>query len=153
MNADDFEQQLQRQPMRAVPPAWRQQILTGVSAQRAARGPVPETEASWWRALLWPCPQAWAGVAAVWLLILGLHGMSGFEPRSPAQLATVMPSAEWRALLAEQRRLFTELLFSPEPPPAPSRSDPADRPRSQGPQGSGSSAGWFLQPTRNHSLT
>ena len=86
---------------------------------------------SWWRELLWPCPQAWAGLAAVWVVIIGLHLMAGAEPGGTVRVTAIAASPELLAVLAEQRQLVNELLPAPEPPPSRRRTDPADRPRSQ----------------------
>ncbi len=160
MKPDDFEEQLRRQPLRAVPREWREKILQASMQSRAGILPVfrassPTAEAqgqdardgrleacpttsslhsqrqSWWRQLLWPCPQAWVGVAAVWLVIFGLQLLAGSEPRMTSQLATAPPSPEFRAVLAEQRKLFAELLPPPESPPVVRRKEAADRPRSK----------------------
>jgi len=142
MNADDFEKQLERVPLREAPGHWRGQILNACqrAAASAAQPEIKRTASplsstpnhypTWWRELLWPCPQAWAGVAAVWMLIFGLHLVAGSEPRSAVQFTSVPVSPELQALLAEQRRLFTELLPLPEAPPSRRRDEPADRPRS-----------------------
>ncbi len=114
MKADDFEQKLQRQELKPVPAAWREEIL---SAARAA-APRPSTlisrPALWWRDLLWPCPQAWAGLAAAWLVVLALNFMTGAEPRVAARRDSSPPSAEEQAVLREQRKLLVELAGLPE---------------------------------------
>src|SRR6185503_16798594 len=80
MKPHDFEKQLQRQPLRAAPGEWREEILqaslASVSphASRLAPDALP-----WWREWLWPSPQAWAGLAAVWLVILGLNSTTALR--------------------------------------------------------------------------
>jgi len=130
MKPEDFEKQLQRQPLREVPGEWRTEILRSAQAASPhASRPMPHAVA-WWREWLWPSPQAWAGLAAVWVVIVGLNatapaGPSAIAKRSPA------PSIEANATLAAQQRELTRLLdnnFS-EPTPAP-KSPPG--PRSEG---------------------
>ena len=85
MKTDDFEKRVQRQTLRQVPAEWREDIL---SAARQASSPEHATRntqhASPWRSvlstlnaqlstLLWPRPAAWAGLAAVWVMVLALH--------------------------------------------------------------------------------
>ena len=133
MNSDDFEHQLQRPAMRAVPGQWRNEILR--AARQNEAGGQPHSVASnsvWWRELLWPCPQAWAGIAAVWLIIAGLHLAGGGEPHPGIQVTTIPASPETRAMLEEQRRLLAEFFTSPGAPLIRHRAEPADRPRSQG---------------------
>ncbi len=132
MNTDDFEKDLQRQPLRSVPAEWRQPIL------EAARASAPRHSAStvaqplaWWRELLWPCPQAWAGLAAVWLVILFVNGAAPDSGKieSAAQHRTRSSTQEIVVAL-EQRRWRAELLASLfDPPPV----EEAPRPRSERP--------------------
>jgi hypothetical protein len=115
---NDFEEILKRQPFRPVPPAWRAEIL--------ATAPVP-TSAPWWRLAFWPSPYAWATLAAVWLVILGLDFAS--QPSHPADLrAQTQSSPEIFALLLEQRRLLDELsrpsTIPASPLPNPRTSSP-----------------------------
>ena len=130
MKPDDFEKQLQRQPLREVPTEWRAEIL------RSARAASPRTAlttpriAAWWRERLWPCPQAWAGLAAVWMIILGLNATAPTGPGAVAMRSSA-PSAETQTTVAAQRRELARLLdnnFS-EPTPAPK---PPPGPRSEG---------------------
>src|SRR3954464_9593388 len=74
MNNDDFENRLRQQPFRSPPPAWREKILKSARALEPQRASAPaETQGTWWRALLWPSPHAWAGLAAVWLILLVMN--------------------------------------------------------------------------------
>jgi hypothetical protein len=134
MNPDPFEHHLTRQPLRAVPAEWRAEILTRAGdlqspslasttvadgdckspARASASSPISSSPspAPWWREWLWPCPQAWAALAAVWVLLIALN----FSTRDRSAANTVsakalplMPYA-WR----EQQKLLAEL-FPPEP--------------------------------------
>jgi hypothetical protein len=141
MNTDDFEKRLQRQDMRPIPREWRGGILDAASragdhqlstlrskANAEDGSTLNPQPTSWWRELLWPCPQAWAGLAAAWVLILGLNAAT----REPVQVATAQstpPAREVLMALKERRRLLAELAglsvqVEPQKPAAP-------RPRSQ----------------------
>lgn len=116
MNPDPFEQRLARQPLRPVPTAWRDEILS----PSPAPSPISHlsTFNSQLREWLWPCPQAWAALAAVWVLLLALNFSTRDHsaPNTASENAlSVMPYA-WR----EQQKLLAEL-FPPEPaaPPRP----------------------------------
>ncbi len=102
MSFDDFENKLRRQPMREIPPQWRRDIL---AAARLAAPAAPR-----WREFLWPCPQAWASLAAVWALILALHLASTSETPQPMTLAR----AQWREV-QRQDEMLARLLAPPEP--------------------------------------
>jgi len=113
MNTDDFEKRLERQPLRPIPPEWRGEIL---GAARRAGGPQRSAPnrglSSWWRELLWPCPQAWAGLAAAWVLILALNAATR-EPDRTSTAQSTPPAREVLMALKERRRLLAELA---EPP-------------------------------------
>ncbi len=98
----------------------------------------PATSASlaepWWRAWLWPNPQFYAGLAAVWGVMLAFHllTLSGSE-RAPSALAS--PSPEVRRVLAEQRREFAQMLgFDATPAAAPAGKVQPPRPQSGHPR-------------------
>lgn len=82
MKPDDFEKQIGSVPFRPVPGSWRKDILD--AAHEAAR---PEQRRSvshsWWRELLWPCPQAWAGLLVAWAAIVTTQ-MVGDRPHAPS---------------------------------------------------------------------
>jgi hypothetical protein len=121
MKPDEFEQQLRSQPLREAPSEWRAEILT---AARAAR-PALSSRVPGWREWLWPCPQAWAGLAAVWMLLLGLHVTA---PSRPSALASQSPSLETQTALAAQRRELARLLD------APADAAPTSKPSVPGPR-------------------
>ena|SRR5438876_797812 len=132
MNAENFERQLQQQPFRSIPPIWREQVLKSTEAAALAQHASEHLQTSGWlRELIWPCPQAWAAIATVWLIILGLHSFAGPNtPSSPAPLTAAPPTPELRAVFAEQRRLLAELLTETESI-LPMPPEPVERPRSQ----------------------
>ncbi len=132
MNPDDFEKRLEHQRLRPIPGAWRGEIL---DAARRARDHQPSTfnpqPASWWRELLWPCPRAWAGLAAVWVLILALNSVTR-EPAPAAQSPNAPRAPEVLMALRDHRRLLAELIESPMEVEPPKPSVPG--PRTQLPQ-------------------
>ena len=107
----DFEDYLRRQSIRPVPAHWREEIL------RAARPQPQPAVSSWWRQWLWPCPQAWAGLAAVWMVILGINVSMG---TSPSEFAQATPAFSHEALLEfrQQQAMLTGLIFPEETPEA-----------------------------------
>jgi hypothetical protein len=146
MNTDDFEQRLQRQAMRLMPDSWRDEILSNCSRRPVLRSSTaaggrkeaevldnpydPSTSSprrlpgrgaakptTWWRELLWPCPQAWAALAAVWLVITAIHI---FTPGASDVVEARAPrvTAELLAAVNERRLLLAELMASsPTEPP------------------------------------
>lgn len=140
---DPFEKRLGSQPGRLVPPEWRDEILCAARASAPAAAPVARPEAragglSWSArfnarvsALLWPHPAAWGGLAAAWVLVIGLQ-LADREPVTQVRAQTVVPvSGEIRKLLREQEQLFAELAGPPERPvidrPKPAVPSPQSR--------------------------
>src|ERR1043166_6695073 len=119
MNTDDFEKKLQRRPLRQVPPAWRADILcaarNAAAVQRGTRNTEHATRSflstlnSQLSTLLWPSPRAWAGLAALWLLMLAVNLLNIHEPSPPANH---LPAPWPRVLLviqAHERLLYHAL--------------------------------------------
>jgi hypothetical protein len=132
MNNDEFEQQLTQQELRPLPASWRSEILKTAAAQPLPRSTHPSARSgtNWLRALLWPCPQAWAGLGVAWLVILSLRLSGSMDiPRAGGHHAV----AEEVARYAENRQLLADLLTSRKSPPAatPAVPSPARRPRAQ----------------------
>src|SRR6266540_6689104 len=121
MDTNEFERRARRQAFRPVPAQWRAQIL-GVAGNGASDESLithHEPRRPWWRELLWPCPQAWAGLAAVWVAILLLTAAAG-RPAAVANHQAALPSLELRLALQEQKRLLVELVgpvIAAGPPP------------------------------------
>jgi hypothetical protein len=133
---EKFEQQLRKQPFRSMPTEWRSQILSSAGAEcKAGRAGVPQESRPQGtpryleilRGLLWPHPVAWGALAAVWLLIAGVNWSVRDEGFAGAASSTAqVEPQQLRALLAEQKRLLTELVDGTSLP-----AEPADtRPRS-----------------------
>ena len=113
MNTDDFEQRLQRQPLRQIPAEWRAEIL---DACRESKVESREQERLWPSTLvsrlstvLWPHPKAWAGLAAVWILIFAVDfSMRDTTPVLAEKAAP--PSPEVIVELKQQQRMLAELI-------------------------------------------
>ena len=139
MKPDEFENQLQRQPLRAAPSEWRAEILrqandsVGADVRRLRlhgnenQSLLTSAPTTWWREWLWPSPQAWAGLAAVWLVILGLNATTASRSTDMVKQSP-KPSPEMDASLAAQRRELARLLDNfTEPTPAPKAGPPGPR--------------------------
>ena len=88
---NDFEQKLAGQTFREPPAALRAEILRACAAAPPA---------AWtWRDWLWPAPQAWATLAALWL-IFGAMQLGDHSASLPAPFATPLaPGHETPAAL------------------------------------------------------
>jgi len=79
-----------------------------------------------WNELILPCRRVWSGLAAVWLVIVGLHLATGSKPKmtvaesEPLDRATIM-------VLREQRQIMAQMLETA--PPAAAARPPAPGPR------------------------
>ena len=126
MIKDDFESQLERMSLKPLPASWREAILRG--AQRA-NTPAEPTQAPGdarfrWRELLWPHPQAWAGLAAVWVIILVFHVSSRPSAGALSPMTEIARQHTQRALKEEQRLLSEWLFHAPVPVAEPPKSAP-----------------------------
>ena len=131
MKTDNIENQLQRQPFRAIPPEWRRDIL---QATRLAVAPqeAPATGSQvwvWLHGLLWPCPRAWIGLAAAWAFILAAQ-LAGIEKPEVSMAAAAPVPAEVRMALREQKLIREELISSSDFSSAEAVSPTAPRPQS-----------------------
>ena len=133
MKPDEFEPSLQRHELRKVPADWRDEILRAAALSELStprHSPLVVRRASWWRELLWPCPQVWAGLAAAWVFIVLMNFQSG-ERSARAMAKESMPSKELLLALREQRRaLERSIEFDEQASEPPKRFVP--RPRSEG---------------------
>lgn len=139
---DQFEQHLRRQPVRQIPAGWRAEIL---AAARAAQAPQTGTASRAgsrvpWYSLIgreilfsaWPNPKAWAGMAAVWVLIVALNFSMRDASPAPAGAEKSAPATPDRvAELRQQQRMFAELAGLNAMPDADRPKNPALQPRSQ----------------------
>jgi hypothetical protein len=143
MNEDRerFEQRLASQPLKPIPADWRAEILREsrlAAGQKNRLAAVASLAEENWLStlnqklsnLLWPHPKAWAGLAAVWVLILVMN-FSTREPRPVIAEKASPPSPELMAELKKQQLLFAELIGPTPPQDADRRKNPATGPRSE----------------------
>ncbi len=130
---EQFEQRLKRQPLRQIPAEWRKEILSAAHKAQPARHSIAVTRVSFLSvlnrriaSLLWPHPVAWAGLAAVWIFILGVNVSLRDSAPVMAQ-KTPPPSPEMIAELRQQQRLLAELI-------GPGDVNIADRPKTFAPR-------------------
>jgi hypothetical protein len=121
---NEFEKQLAKEPLKSVPMEWRAQILNAAKAHEPRDIRAPEARPlGWLRELLWPCPQAWGALAAVWIVIAAFKSITlGAAPANADHLAGSKVIS-----VPEQRRELANLLGAA---PDKSNRSPADRPRS-----------------------
>lgn len=129
MKDDNFEERLRRQPLRPIPSEWRGEILG--AARAAASSSRQPASTSWWLEWLWPCPRAWAGLAAAWIVILALQYQTPPPRKAEAKDHANDQPSKTMAIEERRRELFEVLdLLSPTAATAPAKP-PAPRPRGQ----------------------
>ncbi len=100
----------------ATPDLWKtaeERVRAAAAANSASARPRPArftpTVESWWRAWLWPSPQFYAGLAAVWAVMLTVHWLDA-DDAATASRRSLPPSPETERVLVEQRRELAEML-------------------------------------------
>lgn len=134
MKPEDFEQRLQRRPLRQIPAGWRAEILAAANPapRSASRTPFLSTINSQLSTLLWPHPKAWAGLAAVWILIIAVD--FSIRDKSPVIAErSSPPSPEVVAELKQQQRILAELIGARDALDADRSKPMAPQPRSERP--------------------
>ena len=113
---EQFERRLSRQPLRRIPAEWRAEILRegrlAAVPEIGDAGTASLPMLNWRMALasfFWPHPKAWAGLAAVWILIFAVN--FSVRDKSPVTAEkAVPPSPEVIVELKQQQRMLAELI-------------------------------------------
>jgi hypothetical protein len=134
---ESFEQRLKRQPLRQIPSEWRREILKAAGDVQGVRKSTAGIEYSFLSdlnrrlaSLLWPHPVAWAGLAAVWIIIFAVDAsIRDTKPVVAEMIAR--PSPEEIAELRQQQRLFVELTGGNDSSDADRQKTFVPRPRSE----------------------
>jgi hypothetical protein len=95
---NEFERKLRQQPFRQPPPELRAAIFAGITATIV----LPPSGHWTWRHWLWPSPQAWGALAALWILyaLLSQNEPHRAVPPAPAASADAAPVAPEPTLLS-----------------------------------------------------
>jgi hypothetical protein len=132
---NEFEQKLQRQPLREIPGEWRAKILGAANSSVRTTPNVTHpgflsTINHQLATLLWPHPKAWAGLAAAWVFIFVMN-FSVRDPSPRISQKSAPPSPEVTAELRQQKLLFAELIGPTETHIADRQKSFLPRPRSE----------------------
>jgi hypothetical protein len=84
-----------------------------------------------WRELIWPCRRIWAGLAAVWIIVLAVNLSLGDRSSAVAHQASA-PSPEMMLAFWRQEQFLAELIEPRPPRPAAPPKPALPQPRSQG---------------------
>jgi len=125
MKSDDqFEKRLEKQVMRPLPAEWRQEILgvarkagsirsdalLGVAEFAMKVRLLMSAAARMFSNLVWPNPKSWAGLAAVWALILGLNLFNGEQEQPAVAQQQGPPWLMMQELLQERQQMLAEIV-------------------------------------------
>jgi hypothetical protein len=122
MNFDELETRLGNVPRAPIPAGWRKELLSVGESHNSSLQRSP-----WWKQWLWPHPAAWAGLAAVWVVILAVEFAAHSEP-ADVSAGLVRPAPEMLQAFQDRTRLMAEL--SDDSLPTPPWHPAAERPRS-----------------------
>jgi hypothetical protein len=129
MKPDNFEQELQRQPLRPIPGDWREQILGACVRKQAA---VEAASVPAWRLLFLRFPVAWGAFAALWVAIVSINALliRSDTPVTPRQVAvsSFQSLAAWNHRSAVLQQLASDdqavEAAAPAPPPVMNLNSP-----------------------------
>lgn len=155
MNTDDFEQHLRRQPLRPVPPDWREEILRvaranapvadgdgeaveppGPTASRVATSRPPGHSLVFalgcrLRDWLWPNPVAWGALAVCWVAIVTLNvaALPSSAERAEARVSGRIAAAYYSIVQSPGYAGLASESYSRQPAdrPRPARRDQSDQ--------------------------
>jgi hypothetical protein len=120
----DFENRLQRQPLRELPRDWRAGILAAASVPTSGAVRCRAEAAS-----TWPSFRAWVTLGAAWVVIFLLHFTSPEEPRLARNSAPM--TLQTFAMLHEQTMRMADLLGQTDADEPPAALPAPPQPRSQ----------------------
>jgi hypothetical protein len=110
------------QPNQALQLRWAKAVQAAAEPKPIRRLMLRIAFCTLWRELVWPCRRTWAGLAAVWLVLIAFNFTYTDRSQNVAG-KSLMPPTEMRLAFQEQQRLLAELVGPPPPaaPPAESR--------------------------------
>lgn len=114
----------------AVAAVCDRRVLTESDPMRRSQTAATTIWHLFWRELIWPSRRIWAGLAAVWVLMIAAN--VSMRDRTPT---VAMKSASGPVMILsfrQQERLLTELLGPDEPRAAGPATPLVPRPRSEG---------------------
>ena len=105
----------QIQPSESARASWTKVIRAAGRPEPVRRLAPAVAFLHWWQDVIWPWRRVWAGVAAVWLVILA-GNLSLREPSSAITAKSAAPSQEAIASFRDQQKILAELLAGDSAP-------------------------------------
>ena len=95
------------QPGQSVQTRWARAVQAAGRPESVRRLTPAMAFREWWREVIWPCRRIWAGLAAVWVVILA----GSFSLHQPSQTLAVQSSPqEMITSFKDQQKFLAELL-------------------------------------------
>ena len=95
------------QPGQSVQARWARAVQAAGRPEPVRRLTLVLAFGEWWRDVIWPCRRVWAGLAAVWVVILA----GNFSLHEPSQTLAVKSSPqEMITFFKDQQKFLAELL-------------------------------------------
>jgi len=119
------------EPDQALQERWAKAVRAAGQSEPVGRVRAGEAVFGWCREVIWPCRRAWAGMAALWLVMWTINARMSGVPNGALNAQSATATTAMIQTLAEQRQVLAELFPPVESQPAEPPRQNNTRPRSE----------------------